>query len=307
MNNINNSYKINNLNNSPNTNIITDNNIIVFLVVIYALLYTIENNKIIDNNIFKLSVFILMVYIASINILVASIIALVMLIIAQWITYNNILNEAEKFDQYNQHDQYLSDPLQKSNNLERLGNNINFKLETPQETYLNMISDGKKMVDESHILYDDAIKNKDDNLKIIANDLYIKGSTLIQNGINMSQDNTPNNSLKNNDLNYIVYENLLNNYSDNKQIMLAFNDLKNDYSNNQNIIYENNSQFEIKLNNLYKKQFKLLIEINNANTNESKNKSKILEQINDIKLIINDIAKNSIIEDKINKLTSLFM
>ena len=273
-----------------------NNYVIIFLVVFIGLYYMSNHSYFYESKLFKLAIFLLLIYVSAINIVAGIILALVVLVLSQNIISYNIMNETENFEQY------LNNPLIKDKDLERLGKSMDLKLETPNEKYIKMMQDGKKMVDKSYVLYNDAIKNNDDNLKNIANDTYVKGSTLIQSGINQTQENS--NQLENNKIHHVVYENLLHNYTDNKQVMDSYKNLIDEYSENQNIVYENYNDFETKLNHLYKKQFNLLKEINNDNKTK-KNKTNINTQINKINSLIDDKKNNKYIETQLTMLTEM--
>ena len=273
-----------------------NNYVVIFLVVFIGLYYMSNHSYFYESKLFKLLLFLLLIYVSAINIVAGIILALVVLVLSQNIISCNIMNETENFEQY------LNNPLIKDKDLERLGKSMDLKLETPNEKYIKMMQDGKKMVDKSYVLYNDAIKNNDDILKNIANDTYVKGSTLIQSGINQTQENS--NQSENNKIHHVVYENLLHNYTDNKQVMDSYKNLIDEYSENQNIVYENYNDFETKLNHLYKKQFNLLKEINNDNKTK-KNKTNINTQINKINSLIDDKKNNKYIETQLTMLTEM--
>ena len=282
-----------------------DNNyIIIFLIIITSIYYLICNPNIFNNNIFKFALFISIIYISSYNIIFGIIVAFVVLILFQNIISKNIADEINEFENF---EQYLDSPLQNNSNLEPINPNVNFNIVSPNEINLHTIQEGKQLVEKSYELKKDADKNNDDNLKNIANDTYINGMTMIHSGLNNSINNTYDkfNTSNNLNSNYVSYDNTQNNYSKNKQIFNTYNELLNELSQNKDIIYKNNNEFQLNVNNMYKTQLKLLSEIN-ENNKSCKNYTKIKKQIELINDIINNNDDNKKIEEQMNLLISLF-
>ena len=89
----------------------------------------------------------------SINVFLSAVIAIIMLIVYQLILKVSI---NEGFVPYIENEsEYLSKPLLKNDELEPLGDNINFTLTTPKMNNQNLIKEGKKLLNDSNDLEND--------------------------------------------------------------------------------------------------------------------------------------------------------
>ncbi len=327
-----NAVNTNLLNNSIN-NSIDINYIIIFLVIMYGLIFVYENTNLHEHDIFKLFIFVLILYVASINIVGATIIAFIVLLLSQNTIMKNLLNN-EKFTQY------LNNPLKNKNDLEKINDSLNLTLITPNEKYNNMVNEGKKMVNKSYELKNDAIKNNDEKLKLIADNLLINGNTLIQSGLNQLNDsefvnnkfvnnsnvvnndvgniNNNNSNNSNNLFEYIPYSEKYNNYFKNDKIMSLYNKLNDETLKRNTILFKNNDDFIKQINEINKTQIKLLEEIynempdENNNNNNNNNKIKINEKLTEINKQLNELqnltdknTKNKNIQNEIDQLIKL--
>jgi hypothetical protein len=167
-------------NNTTNLNNIY---IIIFLITITSLIYFDQHSTVFASESLKLILFISIIYISSINIIAGIMIAFLVLILSQKYISDNIQKETEKEN----FEQYLTNPLQTSDELENI-NNIDLSLETPNEKYIKLMKKGKELVNKSYDLQDELIKKYDRNLEKIANETYSKGYNFIQSGLNQIEN-----------------------------------------------------------------------------------------------------------------------
>jgi hypothetical protein len=304
-----------------------DDKLVMFILIVLLSLYSslwVESLKnytinIFSNKYFKFIIFVLITYIASSNPALGVILAIAMLVTLQTITYTtymtNTINtekESEKFSpsQLTNENKYLNNPLLKQNELTKMGNNLNLKLQTPTEYYEKMIKQGRILLDDSLELKNDIKTRFDIREQTIANNTERDGKILVQSGINRLQksdngeynswlDNqtsnlsfglTENKLTENKKTSYIKYDRFIENYSDNELIMDLFNLLKTKY----NEITMNKSlskdDFEIKLQEIYDTEFDLLIAIYDVKTKKmnSEENEKVQKKIEQIKELRNN-------------------
>jgi hypothetical protein len=285
--------------------------ILIILLSLYASLwvktaqpYTMD---IFSNKYFKFVIFVLVTYIASGNPALGVILAIAILITLQTITYTAMGTQSEKFSpaNFNNGDQYLSNPLLKQKELTKMGNNLNLKLQTPNEVYENMIKQGRILLDDSLELKNELKTRFDVREQSIANVTERDGKVLVQSGINRLQrsNNGEYNSLSDNssgklslmsngdDLSndkkssYVKYDRFIENYSDNELIMDLFNLLKSKY--NEITMNKSLSQndFDTKLEEIYDTEFDLLVAVADAKSKKMKevDNEKIQKKIEYIK------------------------
>lgn len=285
--------------------------ILIVLLSLYASLwvktlqpYTLD---VFSNKYFRFVVFVLITYIASGNPALGVILAIAVLVTLQTITYTTIGNQSEKFSpaNFNNGDEYLTNPLLKQKELAKMGNNLNLKLQTPNDLYENMIKQGRILLDDSIELKNDLKTRFDIREQSIANITERDGKMLVQSGINRLQpsNNGEYNSWLDNDstnlskiydsdrLNenkksvYIKYDRFIENYSDNELIMNLFNLLKSKYNEISMNKSLNQHDFDIKLQEIYDTEFDLLLaiaEIKSKKMNNSDNE-KINKKIDHVR------------------------
>ena len=118
----------------------------------------------------------------SIDLLTAFIIAIIILVAYQLILKASI---NEGFVPYNSSEQqYLTKPLLKEDELEQLGNNIDFTLITPEMNNKKMIEEGKMLLEESNKLKNDLKTRYDTREKDIMNETEMLAKNMINSGLN---------------------------------------------------------------------------------------------------------------------------
>jgi hypothetical protein len=295
-----------------------DDKLVMFILIIllssYASLwvktlqpYTLD---IFSNKYFKFIIFVLITYIASGNPALGVILAIAVLVTLQTITYTAMGNQSEKFSpaNFNNGDEYLTNPLLKQKDLTKMGNNLNLKLQTPNDVYENMIKQGRILLDDSMDLKNDLKTRFDTREQSIANITERDGKVLVQSGINrlQSSNNGEYNSLSDNNSSklsemlgddnlsvnkrssYIKYDRFIDNYSDNELVMNLFNLLKSKY--NEITMNKSLSQndFDTKLQEIYDTEFDLLVAIAEAKSTKLKDSDnekfhKKIEYIKDLR------------------------
>jgi hypothetical protein len=305
-----------------------NNNKNILLFVLIALgIYLVHYNESVtnkamelySNDIFKLIIFVMITYISGSNPALGISLAIMILVSFQIITNkklkrelqpeNNLLEKFNNFSEINPSDtKYLSDefltnPLAKTRELSRP---IDLKLVTPTDISLQMLNEGKLMLDDSEQMEKNLKSRYDYREKDIADITKKTGVNLIQSGLNRMQradmgeynkkiesiesiESISSNNLNNSKLvKFIGYDKVANNLND-YGIMATYNELLNNYKNlvakaeipnqlNENQINENIKKININ-------QFELLERIYSVNKSSmSKEKQEqIQNQINLIK------------------------
>ena len=135
-----------------------------------------------DSIYFKLLLFFFIVWAISIDILLAAIIGIIILVVYQLILKASINEGFVPCDTVI--DEYLKKPLLKNDELEQLGENINFKLITPKMNNELLVKDGKKLLDISNELNNDLKIRYDTREREIMDETMLIGSRMIKSGIN---------------------------------------------------------------------------------------------------------------------------
>jgi len=305
--------------------------ILVVLLSLYASLW-VENVQqytinAFTNKYFRFVLFILITYIASGNPALGVILAIAVLVTLQTITYTNMTNKSEKFSPANfeNGNEYLSNPLLRQKQLPKMGSALNLKLQTPNELYENMIKQGRILLDDSMELKNDLKTRFDIREKAIADATERDGKVLVQSGVNRLQpaNNGEYNSWLDNKSSgltqfsdddklsmnqkssYIKYDRKMDNYSDNEIIMDLFNLLKSKYNEitmNKSLTQED---FDHKLQEIYDTEFDLLIAIFEVKNKKMKDIdvekiSKKIEYIKDLRS-----NKNNNFYNELNGLSGL--
>jgi hypothetical protein len=305
--------------------------IIIALLSLYASLWvkTLQpyTTDIFSNKYFKFIIFVLVTYIASGNPALGLILAIAILVTLQTITYTSITNQSEKFSpsDFDNGNEYLEKPLLKQNQLTKMGNNLNLKLQTPNELYENMIKQGRILLDDSMELKNDLKTRFDIREQSIANITERDGKVLVQSGINRLQPSnngeynswSDNKSSKLSEMSdedrlsgdkkssYIKYDRFIENYSDNELVMDLFNLLKSKYNEITMNKSLSQSDFDTKLQEIYDTEFDLLVAI--AEAKSKKMKEPDVEKINKKIEYIKDLRanKNSNYYNELNSLSEL--
>ena len=115
--------------------------------------------KIFDNVYFKLLLFLYIVWTMSIDILLSAIIGIIILTVYQLILKFSMKEGFRTLN--NQGGEYLTRPLLRADELEQLGNNIDFTLITPEMRNKKLVEDGKKLLEEANNMEND-LKTRDD-------------------------------------------------------------------------------------------------------------------------------------------------
>lgn len=312
-----------------------DDKLVMFILIVLLSLYAslwVENLQqytmnVFTNKYFKFVLFVLITYIASGNPALGVILAIAVLVTLQTITYTSISNKSEKFSPSNfeNGNEYLTKPLLRENELTKMGNALNLKLQTPNQLYENMIKQGRVLLDDSIELKNDLKTRFDIREQKIANLTERDGKILVQSGINRLQpaNNGEYNSLlenkssslsemensdklsQNEKSSYIKYDRFMENYIENELVMDLFNLLKSKYNEltmNKSLSTED---FDLKLQEIYDTEFDLLVaiyEVKNKKMKEidSEKISKKIEYIKDLRA-----NKNSNFYNELNLLSEL--
>ncbi len=297
-----------------------DNKLVMFILIVLLSLYaslwvkTLQpyTMDIFSNKYFKFIIFVLVTYIAGSNPALGVILAIAILVTLQTITYTSMGNQSEKFSpaNFDSDNEYLTKPLLKQKDLTKMGGNLNFKLQTPNDLYENMIKQGRVLLDDSMELKNDLKTRFDVREQNIANVAERDGKVLVQSGINRLQpanngeynswlDNKSNklsamsddDKLSMNDRSsYVKYDRFIENYSENELVMDLYNLVKSKY--NEITMNKSLSQddFDVKLQEIYDTEFDLLVVI--AETKTKKMKEFDSEKINKKIEYIKDLRAN---------------
>ena len=268
--------------------------------------YIIKNSSFLfDNNLFKLIIFIVITYIGGSSPSIGISLAILMLVSMQIITnlkINNDLKSVNPIEKFNQiepvdisylNDEYLTNPLEMQKDLSP-SVDLDLKLTTPTDYYLQMIKKGKVLLDDSYDLEQDLSKRFDIREKQIASITKRNGIELVDSGINRLQksdqgeynigtniiSNTNNTESKK----FIKYSKLLENISSNHSVKASYNDLLYNYNKLISSQLDEKS-FDAQLNKVYLSELELLETIYRVKKNTiPEQKQKLIEdEFNKIK------------------------
>jgi hypothetical protein len=277
---------------------INDNKGTLLLILILLGIYITQFNEYIvqnttylfDNNLFKFIFFILITYISGSSPAIGISLAIIMLVSMQIITSLKLKKDIqnENFSQMNPvdmsylNDEYLTNPLEMQKDLSP-SIDLDLKLVTPTDYYMQMIKKGKVLLDDSYDLEQDLSKRFDIREKEIASITKKNGTELVDSGINRLQkaDQGEYNldgltKLKTNK--FIKYSKLLENISNNPSIVASYNELLYNY--NKLVVSQlDEKNFNIQLNKVYMSELELLETIYRIKKNKiSEDKQKIIEK-----------------------------
>ena len=155
--------------------------VMVSLFIIGLFLGSYYSYKIFDSIYFKTLLFLFIAWSMTVNIFVSAFIAIIILIVYQIILKASI-NEGF-VPSISGESEYLNKPLLKNNELEPLGDNINFNLITPKMNNENLIKEGKKLLEVSNELENDLKTRYDTREKDIMDTTRINAKRMINSGI----------------------------------------------------------------------------------------------------------------------------
>jgi hypothetical protein len=288
-----------NLKNNKNVMLITTG--VISIMTVY-LSYGVPNaiKGLFNNMIFKFIIFCIISFISNKNPALGVILAIFVLTVFQMITYND-LSSYEEFKhlngKLNSYEDYLNKPLLQQNTLNPINSNYDYKTKTPDEMYIDMIQKGRVLLDDSDEINKEFSSISDDREKEIVENTKRDGLNLIQSGLNRLQVSNQgeygiNNNTENNK--FINYDKLIENYSNNPQIMSAFNELKYNFNKLHSSVQNEGSvdNFDNKLDKIYDSEIQLLELIyknkKNSFSIEKQNEiNKVLDNIKNIKLDTN--------------------
>jgi polyhydroxyalkanoate synthesis regulator phasin len=289
--------------------------ILVLSIAFYTsfLVHSLSDNflELFQNSFFKFIIFVVVSVIASDNPTLGIILAIGILVTLQLSSINEVKKELcdyENFSPADKNEIFMSDPLLLQNKLNPSINNINLKLENPNEKYKNMIKKGKILLDDSYELKNDIMTRHDTREDEISNITQRDGMVLIQSGNNRLQKSDDGSyNLSDNDvsnINYIKFNNIESTYQDNDNIIELIKDIKNKYIILINNYEINPADFDNKLKDIYDLEYELLLAIYDI-----KNKSFTLEKQQTISNLITEIkvlkSNNHNYYDYINKLLQI--
>ncbi len=236
--------------------------VMVSLFIIGLFLGSYYSYKIFESIYFKTLLFLFIAWTASVNIFLSAIIGVIILIVYQIILKASI-NEGFIPSVENE-SQFLNKPLLKNDELESLGDNINFNLITPKMNNESLIKEGKKLLEVSNDLENDLRTRYDTREKDIMDSTRIMGKRMIKSGISgldesnngeyygdfLSEDKeNPN----------IIYENDMNmkNNSDYNSIFKSNEIIKNEFEKLANDKTLTREEFDKKYREIQKMQDKI--------------------------------------------------
>lgn len=253
--------------------------------------YIVQNTAyLFDNNLFRLVVFVIVTYIGSSSPAIGISLAIIMLVSMQIITSLKLKKDikTEKFSQMNPvdmsylNDEYLTNPLEMQKDLSPPVN-LDLRLTTPTDYYMQMIKKGKVLLDDSYDLEQDLSKRYDIREQQIALITKKNGTELIDSGINRLQkaDQGEYNldGLKNLKTNkFIKYSKLLENISNNPSIVASYNELLYNY--NKLVSSQlDETNFNSQINKVYMSELELLETIYRVKKNKiTEDKQKLIEK-----------------------------
>ena len=294
--------------------IFNNNSQMIFIYITTILLYInfftmdLSNDvvNLLSNNIVKLCIFLIIVFIVSQNIAIGILLGIGLLIILQLISTINIKKEisCDTFIPIDKTENiYLSQPLLQQAHLNSSVNNLNLTLENIDVKYENMIKKGKILLTDSIELKNDLKLRYDEREKQIADITERDGLIYIQSGNNRLYKsdngyynntkmfdnisyNTDNNDYDNNyyDNNFIKFDKLVNTYSNDEIINELLDDITKKYKLLESNPEINRYDFDDKINDIYATKYELIIAIYEIKKESIENDKK--KYINDI---INDI------------------
>ena len=236
----------------------------ISIFIIGLFLGTSYSYKIFDNIYFKILLFLFIIWTSTIDILLSAIIAVIILVMYQLILKVSI---NEGFVPYTENNnEYLENPLLKNDQLEKLGDNIDFTLITPKMNNIKLVEDGKKLLEISNNLKTDLNTRYDTREKDIMDDTYIMGSRMIKSGMNnlvKSDGGEYYGDILQKDIDNpnIIYISNKNSESDMNYDNITSNNeiIKNKFKNLANNKTISRQEFDKKYNEIKKMQSELLI------------------------------------------------
>ena len=156
--------------------------LILLTIILFLGILNLYSLKIFEKSSIKILLFIIILWSYDNYIHYTMINGILLLIIYQMII-NNKINE--HFEPINSNEsQYLENPLLKLNELEKLGNNIDFNLINPNEEYNKSIDKGIKLLKQSKDMENELKTNYDEREYRIMNNTKAKALELIKTGTN---------------------------------------------------------------------------------------------------------------------------
>lgn len=320
-----------------NLKYLNDNKNVLLFAIILLGIYLVHFNEsmtnraieLYSNNIFKLIIFIIVSYISGSSPALGISLAIIILISFQIITNIKLKQDLgmmkskslEKFNNFSEinpadtayfSNEFLTEPLEKKNNSYVQSN---YKLVTPTDISLQMLNEGKLMLDDSKQLENDLKLRYDSREQNIMNLTKKTGQDMIQSGLNriqradmgeynlnsninsinmMNTSNMTNNLDNIDNIKFIKYNKIVKDNADDYGIIATYNELLNNY---QNLLLEkklnnqsNNSMIDENIKKININQFELLERIYNNNKNNMSNDKQISiqNQINMIKQLKSD-------------------
>lgn len=301
--------------------------LLIFILILITICYTFYSDDIVekyisifDNDLFKLTIFFIISYIAGSCPAIAIILGIIMLVNLQIITHVKLKNELdedikkidevelkkEKFGQIEPVDMsyfsngYLTNPFEKINELAPPAN-FNLKLINPNDLSKQMILDGKKLLNDSFDLENEIKSRYDSREEQIVFDTKRIGEELVESGKNRLYGIEYGNYDKENK---ILYPNKLSKYFDEPIIKSSWNELIITY-NELKTKKMDIKDFDLKLEKIYYLELELLENIYRFKKKfYCKDKQEIINKlINDIKNLLDKEKKYiKCIDEKLKKL-----
>ena len=282
---------------------INENKGVLLLILILLGIYITQFNEYIidnasylfDNNLFRFVVFVIITYISSSSPAIGVSLAIIMLVSLQIITNLKLKKDlqSEKFSQMEPvdmsylSDEYLTNPFEMQKDLSP-SIDLDLKLTTPTDYYMQMIKKGKILLDDGYDLEQDLSKRYDIREQEIASITKRNGTELVDSGINRLQKADQGeyniNDNKKQSKKFIKYSKLLENISNNPSVLASYNELLYNYNKLISSQLDEKS-FNSQLNKVYSSELELLETIYRIKKNKiTDSKQKIIEnEFNKIK------------------------
>lgn len=253
---------------------------------------------------FQTAIFIIICYIMPLSPGLGIAIALAMIVTLMAVKHVQIINLMDAFtpmnhmSMNNQHEVYLSNPLQKSSISVP---DTDLRLVTLDDTYNKMIKTGKTLLEDSNNIKNGLETRPDLREQQIADTIEITGKRMIQSGINRSSGLDSGNIFNNSSPGkFIKYDKSMT--TDNHEILSKYDELQHNF--NKLPIIKNNNDFEIQFHKTQKNELELfeLIFKNKKDSLSKKKQEKINVLFDSIK---QSYEKNDIWQTKLKELEQL--
>lgn len=255
---------------------------------------------------FQIGVFIIICYITPLSPALGMCLALAILVTLQAVrdvkikTMLDNFGLMDPFNMNNQHESYLTNPLQKATT------NVpttDLRLVSLESKYDNMIKEGRNLLEDSNELKNDLQKRPDEREQKIADVSEIVAKTMIQSGINRLSGNDDGQiETDSKPGKFVKYDKSM--ATNNHEILSKYNELQHNFDNLKDI--QNNKEFEEQFNKAQKDRLELiqLIYRNKKETLSKKKQEKVNAMLDNIN---NPHSKEDLKEEDLKELERLLV